>query len=452
MSLSRTGSDLFVDHPIRPVHQDPLVRFNEIRAAGGSGPDMTSASARPRIGYACLWAPIPERTWSYSAWNLREGLRLVTDTTDIGVEIPPLSLTALKAIHTRYRGRLTTTWSFSRLTEAYNAHALRRELSGNPEARRCDAVVMIGDLATVPVPYFVYYDTSHDAFISATQGPDVYAAMKLIAPSTLTRLRERQRSIYERAAGVIAMSHWFARCLVEQTGVPPEKVHVVHPGNSFGRALRKDDFGSAAPASQGGQQPRPSLRERAAPRRRLLFIGRVNHDFDFYAKGGDLILAALALLRRDHDSQITLTVAGPENWPLPGSPPEGVRFLGSLPPDELVALYDSHDLFVMPSRMEGFGIVFTEALARGLPCIGRDAYAMPEIITPGVTGALITGNDEHELAAVIAAALADDTLYESCHERAPQLAAYFSWDRAAREMINVINTKDSAHHASRLVS
>ena len=77
---------------------------------------------------------------------------------------------------------------------------------------------------------------------------------------------------------------------------------------------------------------------------------------------------------------------------------------------------------------------------------------MPEIITPGVTGALITGNDEHELAAVIAAALADDTLYESCHERAPQLAAYFSWDRAAREMINVINTKDSAHHASRLVS
>ena len=61
-------------------------------------------------------------------------------------------------------------------------HSLfRRELSGNPEARRCDAVVMIGDLATVPVPYFVYYDTSHDAFISATQGPDVYAAMKLIA-------------------------------------------------------------------------------------------------------------------------------------------------------------------------------------------------------------------------------------------------------------------------------
>ena len=169
------------------------------------------------------------------------------------------------------------------------------------------------------------------------------------------------------------MSHWFARMLGGAdrcaTGKGPR-------GSSWqpasaGRSERTI-LASAAPARQGGQQPRPSLRERAAPRRRLLFIGRVNHDFDFYAKGGDLILAALALLRRDHDSQITLTVAGPENWPLPGSPPEGVRFLGSLPPDELVALYDSHDLFVMPSRMEGFGIVFTEALARGLPCIGRE--------------------------------------------------------------------------------
>src|SRR5215469_16704822 len=78
----------------------------------------------------------------------------------------------------------------------------------------------------------------------------------------------------------------------------------------------------------------------------------------------------------------------------------------------------------MPSRLEGFGIVFPEALARGLPCIGRDSYAMPESITPGVSGGLITGDDEHELAGIIAAALADDALYEACRERAPRVAPH----------------------------
>jgi glycosyltransferase involved in cell wall biosynthesis len=372
-------------------------------------------------------------------------MRSVTDTTDIGVQIPRLSLLTLKALHTRYRGRPTTTYSYSRVTEAYIARALRRGLSRTPEGRGRDAVLMVQDLATLPVPYFVYSDTSYDTLISATQGVDVFAAMKLIRPSTLRRLRDRQVSIFERSAGVVAMSHWFARALVEQTGLPPEKVHVVHPGISFGRALQKDDF---AGAGAGGQDmpPPPSLRERAAPRRRLLFIGRVNHDYDFYAKGGDLVLAALAALRRDHDPQITLTVAGPDNWPLPGGPPEGVRFVGSLPPDQLAKLYDSHDLFVMPSRLEGFGIVFPEALSRGLPCIGRDAYAMPEIITPGVSGALLRGNDAQELTAIIAATLADDSLYEACHERAPRMAEYFSWARAAREMAGIIGAKGHQYH------
>lgn len=127
------------------------------------------------------------------------------------------------------------------------------------------------------------------------------------------------------------MSRWFARSMVEQTSVPPGKVHVVHPGVSLGRAFHNGDLAMGPVNGQGEHKLHRPLPERAAPRRRLLFVGRVNHDFDFYAKGGDLVLATLALLRRDHDPRITLTVAGPENWPLPGSPPDGVPFLGSLP-------------------------------------------------------------------------------------------------------------------------
>jgi glycosyltransferase involved in cell wall biosynthesis len=425
---------LFTDHPIHLIDpKDPLARYNEVRA-----PDITAASARPRIGYACLWEPVPERTWSYSAWNLRAALRMIADTTDIGVQIPRLSRLTLKAIHTRYRGgRLTTSWSYSRLTDAYNAQALRREFARNSEARNCDAVLMIDDLAALSVPFFIYYDSSWDALISANESTEAYAALRLITPSTMARRRERQLAVYERATGVIAMSHWFARSLVEQSGVSPEKVHVVHPGVSAGRALKDGRLGSGSD-QQSEQLLRRSLRDRAAPRRRLLFVGRQYHAFDFYRKGGDLVLAALALLRRDYDPEITLTIAGPEKWPLPGTPPDGVRFLGSLPPAEVSALYDCHDLFVMPSRLEPFGIVFAEALSRGLPCVARDAYAMPEIVTPGVSGALVATDDKHELAATIAAALADDALYESCYARAPKVAEYFSWERAASDVAHVM--------------
>ena len=216
MTVSPSLPGLFTGHPIHLVDpEDPLARHDEALARG-----TTTGSARPRIGYACLWEQVPERTWSYSAWNLRAALRAIADTTDIGVQIPRLSRLTLKAIHTRYRsGRLTTSWSYSRLTDAYNVRALRRELTRNPAAHNCDAVLMIDDLAALSVPFFIYYDSSWDSLISANDSAEAYASLRLITPSTMARRRERQLAVYECATGIIAMSHWFARSLVEQSGI-----------------------------------------------------------------------------------------------------------------------------------------------------------------------------------------------------------------------------------------
>ena len=419
------------DHPIRPVVRDPLTPTGHDHLRGSVG-GTTIALARPRIGFACHWEANQENTWSGTAWNLRAALRLIADITDIGVQIPHLSRAALKAIHTRYYGgRLTTTWVYSRLTDAYMMRALRRELTRNPAARHCDAALMIDDLAALPIPFFIYYDSSWDLLISAFESADTFVGLRAISPSIMARRRERQLAVYERATGIIAMSHWLARSLVEQSGVPPEKVHVVPPAI-------KGHLGASSANERGELTLRSPLHERPTPRRRLLFVGRQHQAYDFYRKGGDLVVAALAILRRDYDPDIALTIIGLDNWPLPGPPPDGVRLLGVLPPDEVTALYDSHDLLVMPSRLEPFGLVFAEALARGLPCIARNACAMPEIVTPGISGALITSDDEHELAATIAAALADDALYESCYARAPAITAYFSWERTAGEVADVI--------------
>ena len=435
MDAGRPWQGIFTDHPVRLVDpQDPLVSLKEFRVTRDRMRETATGARHPHIGYACMWDKIPEPTWSYSAWNLRAALRLAADTTDIGVEIPRLTRTILQAIHTRpHAGRLITTWYYSRLTESYIEHALRRELSRKPAARLCDAVLTIHDVAALDVPFFIYSDITWDGFAEMSGGADASAALLSMTSSTVARRRERQRVIYERATGVIVESRWLARSLVEQTGMPPGKIHVSPPGISAGWVPQNDASAAGPSDKHDGYQLRPPLRKRAAPRRRLLFTGK-----NFYRKGGDLVVAALAVLRREYDPHITLTVAGPQAWPLAGAPPDGVRFLGSLRPHQVAPLYDRHDLFVMPSRGEPFGLVFAEALARGLPCVARDAFAMPEIVTPGVSGALIKRDDENELAAAIAAVLADDALYESCYERAPEVAEYFSWERTALEITGVI--------------
>jgi glycosyltransferase involved in cell wall biosynthesis len=413
---------VFRDHPVRPAEpKDPLSGMVCPAPAAESRPGGPQG---PRIGYACFWDKVPESTWSGSAWNLRAGLRKVSDTVDIGVELSTLTRQGLRALHARYAdGRLTTSWYYSRLTDAFTDKALRRGLAEKSRDRDVDAVLQVEMLASVlPVPFYVYADCSWESLAASAERPEMYADIMSMTPSSFMRRLDRQIDVYERAAGVITMSHWFARSLVEQSGIAPAKIHVVHPGLSAGRTI-------------AGPQP---LRERPAPRRKLLFVGRQHTPYVFYRKGGDLVVAALSILRREYDPQVTLTVAGLEDWPLPGPVPDGVTMLGPLPPDEIARLYDEHDLFVMPSRQEAFGIVFAEALSRGLPCVARNGYAMPEIVTPGVSGALIDGEDPHALALSIVAVLEDDEIYRQCAARAADITAYFSWERTAQDIADLI--------------
>ncbi len=380
--------------------------------------------AGPRIGFACVWDhPNPQKTWSYTPWNLRNAMRQYGDVIDVGVEVPAKVQLGLKVLHARRRGgRFVTTWQQSRLTDAYFHWGLDRAVV----AAGCDVVVEIGDIAPVDKPFYLYQDLSFDLLLDAQDRHGVPLPFGLTR-ADIERRRDRQRGIYEKATGVLAMSHWFGQSLVDLSGLPPEKVHVIHPGRSA-----------------AATEP-PPLPERSGPRRKLLLVGRGS----FTGKGGDLTLAALQILRREVDPEITLTFAGPPEWPLDTPVPDGVTFLGSVPREEVARLFDTHDLFVMPSRLEGFGIVFTEAMSRGLPCIGRDAYAMTEIIEPGVTGALISGDDPAELARVIAASLADDALYDNCAKRAPEVSSWYTWDRAGRQVVDVVTgaATPSGRHA-----
>jgi phosphatidylinositol alpha-1,6-mannosyltransferase len=86
---------------------------------------------------------------------------------------------------------------------------------------------------------------------------------------------------------------------------------------------------------------------------------------------------------------------------------QSISLLGFVADDLLAACYAHAALFAMPSRGEGFGLVYLEAMARRLPCIGSRQDAAGEVIQDGVTGVLVDQQDVAAIAAAIVSLLHD---------------------------------------------
>jgi glycosyltransferase involved in cell wall biosynthesis len=81
-----------------------------------------------------------------------------------------------------------------------------------------------------------------------------------------------------------------------------------------------------------------------------------------------------------------------------------VRFFGNIPDEELSDLYDRADIFAMTSvnlehSVEGFGLVYLEAAAHGLPVVAHDVGGVSEAVMEGVTGLLVPPHRPAQLAA-----------------------------------------------------
>ena len=78
---------------------------------------------------------------------------------------------------------------------------------------------------------------------------------------------------------------------------------------------------------------------------------------------------------------------------------DAAQFLGAIPSDDVVAqLYQQADIFCLPSVQEGFGIVFLEAMASGLPIVATNATAIPEVVPHGQAGLLVAPGNVAALA------------------------------------------------------
>ncbi len=118
-----------------------------------------------------------------------------------------------------------------------------------------------------------------------------------------------------------------------------------------------------------------------------------------------------------------------------------VRFLGNAPDEELDRIYARADIFAMTSihhrhSVEGFGLVYLEAAAHGLPVVAHAVGGVPEAVVDGVTGLLVPPADPPALTAAFARLIDEPALRQKLGEAGRTWALRNNWLRSADLLFN----------------
>jgi alpha-1,3-rhamnosyl/mannosyltransferase len=220
-----------------------------------------------------------------------------------------------------------------------------------------------------------------------------------------------------RAAATLTDSEFSRTCLTRDLGISPGKIHLV-------------------PLAAGPQfRPVDGKNRQAVLSRYCLDPGYILTVTNFHPhKNLRRLLEAYrqlpVSLRGDHPLVVVGDGGGRPG--LEGSRdalglPAEIRFLGSVPDDDLPALYAGAAVFVFPSLEEGFGLPALEAMACGTPVVCGEAGALPEVV--GNAALLVNPRDVAAITGGIARVLADADLRAELRSRGLARAARFTPDR-----------------------
>jgi glycosyltransferase involved in cell wall biosynthesis len=154
------------------------------------------------------------------------------------------------------------------------------------------------------------------------------------------------------------------------------------------------------------------------------------------------LIAAFRLLRKRVPCKLVVTGIGCEKYREEYSldsdgTSNDVQFLGWVDQKTLPALYNLARCKFFPSVYEEFGIPVAEAMACGCPSVVSNTGALPEVA--GNTGLVVDPFNPEEMANALERIYTDDALRADLSSRCLQLAKYFTWERCARETLDVLN-------------
>jgi glycosyltransferase involved in cell wall biosynthesis len=128
--------------------------------------------------------------------------------------------------------------------------------------------------------------------------------------------------------------------------------------------------------------------------------------------------------------------------------PDNVRVYARVSDQAREEMYATHHLFAMPSLVEGFGLVYLEALAQGLPIICSSNSGGPDIIRDGVEGFIVAAGDPEAIVERIERCLEAPELLPRMSAAAATTAQEWSWSRFRAGVIDALAVFDSQFDAN----
>jgi len=227
-------------------------------------------------------------------------------------------------------------------------------------------------------------------YVVTVHGSDLYTMLQSSVWSDIARTVARE------ACAVVCVSERLAQDSISRLGVDPSTVVVIpdaYDEETFHFVERP-----SGPSTSGGI--------------RLACVGRLEPP-----KGQDVLVEALGLpASRGVEARLALVGSGSLEPQLRRRASElgiadRVDFLGALPPERVAEVLAAADIYVQPSRREGFGVALVEAMATGLPAVATRSGG-PDGIVGEADGVLVAPDDPEALAAGLAQAIERRTQFD----------------------------------------
>ena len=270
------------------------------------------------------------------------------------------------------------------------------------------------------LPYFV-----------STHGLDV------LLPQRSAKKKKLLKKILSQAKFITANSNFTKDKLID-LGLAAGKIEVIYPCGHLKAVKLPEEKISEARA-------RLKLRNKKI----ILSVGRL-----VARKGFDLMIKAMPHLLENYDDLVYLIVGnGPDKERLAGLIGQynlkgKVYLLDDISDDFLPLFYQLADVFVMPCRqieadVEGFGIVFLEAAAFGLPAVAGRSGGAGEAVMDTETGLLIDPRSQLELVGAITKLFQDNDFYRQLSKAALKHSAGFDWTAQSARLKDLIGNYDA---------